>query len=443
MKPDETLWDSKPRPIDVIIGPFQRFAHQEAAGGVLLILFTAIALGWANSPWSDSYHAFWHGTNLTVGFGNFVLSEPVELWINDGLMAVFFFVVGLEIKREILAGELASPRRAMFPIAGAVGGMIAPALIYAALNAGTPEISGWGVPMATDIAFALGVLALIGDRVPTSLKVFLAALAIVDDLGAVLVIALFYTTELSLGHLAAGGVFLALMIAANGFGVRKPLVYAVLGVGLWLAFLQSGVHATIAGVLAALSIPARTAIDERKFVGRGRTLLDRLEREVYSGGSAVGMRQSVVQSLEAACEEVEAPLQRLERGLHPWVAFFIMPVFALANAGVHLGTDFVGNLAHPSSMGIVLGLVIGKQVGIITFTWLSVRVKLASLPAGASWKLVYGVGWLGGIGFTMSLFIAALAFPDAATLEAAKAGVLTASLMAGVSGYFVLKSSAR
>ncbi len=441
---DENLWQAKSRPIDVIYKTFQHFAHQAASGGIVLLLFTVVALAWANSPWAESYHHLWHETYLTFGLGAAELSKPLELWINDGLMAIFFFVVGLEIKREILAGELASPRRAMFPIAAALGGMVAPALIYVSFNIGTPAISGWGVPMATDIAFALGILALLGDAVPVSLKVFLAALVIVDDLGAVLVIAVFYTSEIAVGYLIAGAVFLALMIAANRLGVRNPLVYAILGVFLWVVFLKSGVHATIAGVLAAMTIPATTLIDHPRFIRRGRALLDRLESsQGPEGGIADGERLSVISDLETSCEQMEPPLQRLERALHPWVAFFIMPVFALANAGVALGEGFVASLMLPETLGIILGLVVGKQVGVTLFAWLSVKLGLAALPVGASWKLVYGIGWLAGIGFTMSLFIAGLAFTDDETLETAKAGILTASLISGVAGFALLKSWTR
>ncbi|MCP5112954.1 MAG: Na+/H+ antiporter NhaA [bacterium] len=428
------------QPIDLITKPFQRFAHQEASGGIVLLVFTLAAMVWANSPWSDFYHHLWHETNITLGIGAFALTEPVEIWINDGLMAIFFFVVGLEIKREVLTGDLSSPKQAMLPIAAAFGGMAVPALIYIGFNAGTAEISGWGVPMATDIAFALGVLALLGEGVPLSLKIFLAALAIADDLGAVLVIALFYSSDISFGYLAIGGFVLGLMMIANRLGVRGPIVYSILGFCLWIAFLQSGVHATIAGVLGAMTIPASTLINEERFIRRGRRLLDKLESSVDPAGKvAPGLRQPIVSSLEDACNEVEPPLIRLERTYHSWVSFLIMPLFALANAGIELGSNFLDNLTHHSTLGIILGLVLGKQIGVTLFAWLAVRLGLATLPEGASWKLIYGMGWLAGIGFTMSLFIAGLAFPGAEALETAKAGVLVASLVAGVVGFVLLK----
>jgi len=428
------------RPIDAVIRPFQEFAHTEASGGLLLLGFTVAALAWANSPWSHSYHELWEMA-VTVGLGDYVLSKPLELWINDGLMAVFFFVVGLEIKREILTGELSSPRQAALPIAAAMGGMIVPAAIYFAFNAGTSEVSGWGVPMATDIAFALGVLALVGSSVPVALKVFLTALAIVDDLGAVLVIALFYTSEISFQALGAGCGFLAVMALANMAGVRNPLVYWLLGGGVWLGFLLSGVHATIAGVLGAMAIPANSLIDEKSFVEGGRFLLSEVERKAKPGEEPLHheTKHGAVQALEDACENVETPLQRLEHNLHPWVAFFIMPVFALANAGVELGSGFIEALTAQVTLGVIVGLVAGKQIGITLFSWLAVRMGWASLPKGVSWRHIYGAAVLGGIGFTMSLFIAGLAFDDSGTLAMAKAGILVASMIAGVAGFWLLR----
>jgi len=428
------------RPIDRIIRPFQRFAQTAASGGIVLLACTLVALAWANSPWSHSYHELWL-TPVTVGFGEFLLAKPLELWINDGLMAIFFFVVGLEIKREMLTGELSSPRQAALPIAAALGGMAVPAALYLAFNAGTPEASGWGIPMATDIAFALGVLALIGKGVPDALKIFLTALAIVDDLGAVLVIALFYTSEISLSALGAGGGLLLVMALANVLGVRNPLVYWLLGCAVWLAFLLSGVHATIAGVLGAMTIPARSLIDEKSFVERGRFLLAEVERKVTPGEEPLhyGNKHDAIHALDTACENVETPLQRLDHRLHPFVAFFIMPVFALANAGVELGAGFAGDLAQPVSLGIVTGLVVGKQVGITLFSWLAVRTGLASLPAGVSWRHIHGAATLGGIGFTMSLFIASLAFASAESLAMAKAGILIASTIAGLAGWWLLR----
>jgi NhaA family Na+:H+ antiporter len=356
-------------------------------------------------------------------------------------MVIFFFVVGLEIKREVLTGELASLRRALLPIAAAVGGMVCPALIYAALNYGTPEIHGWGIPMATDIAFALGILALLGNSVPMSLKVFLAALAIVDDLGAVLVIAVFYTSEIDVAALLAGGGILLLMVVLNRLGVRSALVYFFFGVALWLCFLQSGVHATIAGVLAALTIPATTLIDEDTFLARSRFLIGEIKKP--DGPEELGGHREKVRNLasnlELSAEHVQPPLHRLKHALHPWTAFLIMPVFALANAGISVGGHLVELLTEAATIGVLLGLVIGKQVGVTLFAWLAVRLGWASLPKGVSWKQIYAVGWLAGIGFTMSLFIAGLAFDDEHHLMMGKVGILLGSLAAGAAGYILLR----
>ena len=432
---------SIPRPpIIVLLRPFQRFAETAAAGGILLLAGTLAALIWANSPWAESYVRLWQ-TPLTFGAGGFVLSKPLLLWINDLLMTVFFFVVGLEIKREVLVGELATPRQAALPIAAALGGMVLPAALYLALNTGGAGAAGWGIPMATDIAFALGVMALLGDRVPLSLKVFLTALAIVDDIGAVLVIALFYTAEIIWVSLLLGLGFLALMFLANWAGVRQPLIYLLLGAGLWLAFLKSGVHATVAGVLSAMAIPSTARIDAAGFVGKGRALLDEFAR---GGQSAVNEplnenQQSAVAALEDACEKVQTPLQRLEHALHPWVTFAIMPIFALANAGVVLGGDLMSALGNSVSLGIIAGLIAGKQIGVTLFAWLAVKTGLAAMPDELSWRQIYGASCLAGIGFTMSLFVAGLAFGESGFLVFSKLGILLASLVSGVAGWLILR----
>jgi len=423
-----------------VLLPFQEFVRTEASSGILLIVCTVVALIWANSPWSDSYTNLWQ-TKLTVDLGGFGLSKSLLLWINDGLMAVFFFVVGLEIKREILSGELSSPRQAALPIAAALGGMLLPAVIYAALNAGGEGSAGWGIPMATDIAFALGVLALLGKRVPLSLKVFLTAVAIVDDIGAVLVIALFYTSQIAWGALAVGGVFLLALIIANRLAIRKPLIYTLLGIGLWVAFLKSGVHATVAGVLLAMTIPARTRINADQFLERGRDLVERFERAGVCGESVLTNRRQrgVLQALENAVQQAETPLQRLEHALHPWVTYAIMPIFALANAGVFLRGDLLSSFTHPVTLGVIAGLVLGKQLGVFLAAWLVVFLGIATRPADITWRHIYGAGWLAGIGFTMSLFVAGLAFGDSAVLTQAKVGILVASLVAGGIGWLLLR----
>jgi Na+:H+ antiporter, NhaA family len=423
-----------------ILRPFQRFASFQASGGIVLLACAAVAMAWANSPAAASYDALWQ-TPVTVAFAAFTISKPLLLWINDGLMAIFFFVVGLEIKREILVGELASARRAALPVVAALGGMIVPALLYLAFTAGTPAASGWGIPVATDIAFALGILALLGSRAPISLKVFLTALAIADDLGAVLVIALFYTAKLSLTSLALGLGLLLLLWGANRAGVRRPGIFLAVGVVIWVAFLKSGVHATIAGVLLALTIPARSGAAAGALVIRGRELLAELERsERGDVGSYSGEdRQALIAALEDHTELSGSPLWRLEHGLHPWVAFFIMPVFALANAGVAVGGGAVASLSHPVGLGVLVGLVLGKQVGVTLFSWLSVRLGLATLPADLTWGHIYGVSWLAGIGFTMSLFITGLAFTDPALVTVSKLGILAASAVAGLVGWSLLR----
>lgn len=430
-----------PTRIQRILSPFVRFAHAESAGGIVLIACTLVAISAANSPWSEAYHTFWE-TPLTFRFGGQELSYALHHWVNDGLMAVFFFLVGLEIKREFLVGELASARRAALPIAAALGGMVVPALIFAAINGGGTGARGWGIPMATDIAFALGVLALMGPRVPLALKVFLAALAIVDDLGAVLVIALFYTEVINWTALAIGAGVLVLLVILNRLGARNPITYVTAGAVLWVAFLLSGVHATVAGVLLAMTIPARTRIDTAEFLDRGRKLLDHFEAEGEEGPSVLTNKgqQAAVQEMENACEAAQAPLQRIEHELHYWVAFGIIPLFALANAGVHVSGNVFAAFREPVTLGVLLGLVVGKPIGISLFAWLSVRLRLAELPYGANWSAIRGVALLGGIGFTMSLFISALAFPQHPEFnEDAKLGIFVASFVAGVLGWLALR----
>lgn len=373
-------------------------ATTQTAGGVVLLACAVVALAWANAPFAESYFALWH-TRLPLAVPGLALTKTLDEWVNDGLMAVFFLLVGLEIKRELLTGALASPRRAALPVVAAAGGMAVPALLYAAVTAGTPAARGWGVPMATDIAFTLAVLTMLGDRVPAALRVFVTAVAIVDDLGAVLVIGLFYTGALSWPALAAAAGLLLVLVAVNAAGVGRAPVYVGLGVALWLAVLESGVHATIAGVLLAMTIPARRRDGER----------------------------------------AGALLPRMEHALQPWVTFGIMPVFALANAGVALGAGTLSTLADGVSIGVLLGLVAGKPIGIMLFTLAAVRARVAALPANTRWRAFYGASALCGIGFTMSLFIADLAFGEGATLATAKLAILTASLVAGLHGYAVLR----
>ncbi|HEU5086216.1 MAG TPA: Na+/H+ antiporter NhaA, partial [Roseiflexaceae bacterium] len=398
-------------PLARVIRPMNDFIQQEQSSGIILLAVTVLALIVANSPLHTAYNDVMH-MEVGITIGPFTLRETVVHWINDGLMAIFFFLVGLEIKREILVGELSTPRAAMLPIVAAAGGAVVPALIYIALNNGRPGSSGWGIPMATDIAFALGCLALLGNRVPFGLKVFLTAVAIVDDLIAVLVIALFYSTNIQANVLVVGLFVVVLLFGANMLGVRQPLVYAALGVVVWLAFLKSGIHATIAGVLVALTVPARFRIDGTTFLKRADALLRTFDPPATStrGMLVDEEQQSAVIALEELCEQVQAPLQKIEHSLHGWVALLIMPVFAFANAGVALQATSLGGESLPLMVGIVLGLVLGKPIGLLGASWLAVRAGLADLPQGVSWRQMAGVGVLAGIGFTMSLFIAALAF---------------------------------
>lgn len=406
----------------------------------MLFISAVVAMVWANSPFSYTYHKIWH-IPFAIGFGGFTISKDLHHWINDGLMAVFFFVVGLELKREFIGGELSSFRKALLPMAAAAGGMIVPALIYLAFNHGTPAADGWGVPMATDIAFALGILSLLGNRVPLSLKVFLTALAIADDLGAVLVIALFYTSDVSLVNVGIGAIFMAVMIGANVLGVRSSVFYGIIGIGgLWLAFLLSGVHATIAGVLAAFAIPARTKIDEQGYLAAIGKLMEKFRQAPANDNHLVTSEQlHIIEDIKKYSVAAETPLQRLEYGMHPLVVFVVMPIFALANAGIELSGDILSGLINPLTLGVFLGLVAGKFIGITGMVKIMVAARLASLPDGASWRHICGVSLLAGVGFTMSLFITELAFTEPLLVLESKVGIMIASLVAGGTGYVLLR----
>ena len=432
-----------PSPIERLLSPFGRFARTESAGGLVLIASTLAALAAANSPWAEGYHHLWE-TPLSFRLGGLALEYSLHHWINDGLMAVFFFVVGLEIKREVLVGELASMRRAALPIAGALGGMLVPALLFAALNVGGAGAAGWGIPMATDIAFAMGVLALLGNRAPAPLKIFLAALAIADDIGAVLVIAVFYTAAINVHALWLGlGLIVALGVF-NKLGARRPYIYVVLGLAVWVCFLKSGVHATVAGVLVAMTIPARTRIDTGEFSERGRRILDAFDAAGPDGENLLTNRgqQAAIIELENTAENAQAPLQWIEHSLQPWVSFAVIPLFAFANAGVELKGELAQAFTSPITLGVLLGLLIGKPLGITLFAWLAVRLRMAALPSGCNWRALHGVSWLGGIGFTMSLFITGLAFGSEALVTDAKVGIFAASLGAALMGALLLRRQA-
>jgi NhaA family Na+:H+ antiporter len=386
--------------MDKAFSRIQEFIRLETSGGVVLMIAAIFAMIIANTPLSATYDLIL-GTYIKVGIGNFEIAKPAILWINDGLMAIFFFLVGLEIKREVLAGELSSFDKAILPIMAAIGGMAIPGIIFAIINWGTPEnLNGWAIPTATDIAFALGILALIGSRAPISLKIFLLAIAIIDDLGAIVIIAIFYTSELSLSALSFSVIGFAAAVALNRMGVQRTAPYLLVGIVTWVFVLKSGVHATLAGVLIAFTIPLKTK------------------------------------------NEDEALLYKMEHGLHPWVAFLILPVFAFANAGVNFTGIGIDDLLQPLTLGIAVGLFLGKQIGVFLATWIGVKSGIARLPENVSWKHVYGVACLTGVGFTMSLFIGSLAFTTADVMNAVRLGVVLGSVLSGIIGYLLLKSAA-
>ncbi|GAA5317281.1 MAG: Na+/H+ antiporter NhaA [Candidatus Pelagadaptatus aseana] len=429
------------RAFDKVISPLEEFIHRQTTSGVLLILCALIALLIANSKFAEPYHHFFK-LYFTVGLENFQLSKTVHHWINDGLMAIFFLVVGLELKRELLVGELANLKQALLPIIAAIGGMVVPALIYFSINPTGHTANGWGIPMATDIAFALGTLALLGKRVPQSLLMFLIAVAIVDDLGAVTVIALFYTEKINLVALGLAGVFTFLLICLNLGGIRRLSPYLFIGVFLWVALLKSGVHATLAGVILAFIIPMKPKYDPKRFLSLITSRVDTL-KAAYKENENILVNdalRSQVRAMSNGAYLVQAPAQVLESKLHLPSAYLVIPIFALANAGVAIDFANIGDiLVHPVTMGIGLGLVLGKLIGIAGFTWLAVKAGLSDLPKGLNMHHIIGVAFMGGIGFTMSIFIAELGFanyPD--DLVMAKTGILFASFSAGIIGFIWL-----
>jgi NhaA family Na+:H+ antiporter len=423
-------------------GSFEWFVHSEVTGSILLLACTVIALVWANSPWADTYFDLLH-TYFGVSWGDASFKLSLHHWINDGLMVVFFFVVGLEIKRELVVGELSSFDKAALPVAAAVGGMAVPALLFAAVNLGGEGVRGWGIPMATDIAFALGVLAMFGTRVPLGLKVFLAALAIADDLGAVAVIAIFYTERIKFAALAIAAVLLVALLIAIRSGVRRRGILYLLIIGVWLAVFSSGVHATVAGILVAMVIPVRPRVDPHRFIDETEQRLERIKGMELSEVSLLGDREQldIVDSIHTRAGEALPTGLVLEHFLHPIQVWLILPLFALANAGVEIGGDLTAILRSPLALGIVLGLVVGKPLGIFLLSWLAVKSGRGTLPGGVTWGQVFGAGCLAGIGFTMSLFITGLAFHDESLQSAAKVGILVASFVSGVIGYVVLSKS--
>jgi Na+:H+ antiporter, NhaA family len=415
-----------------ILRPAQRFFRKQVASSVLLLAATVIALIWANSNIAETYHSFWH-TKISLVFGKFHINKSLVHWINDGLMALFFFTVGLEIKRELLVGELASPKKALLPVIAALGGMLVPGLIYISFNLGSSNLDGWGIPMATDIAFALGAVAIFGRKLPVNLRIFLAAFAIADDLGAVLVIAIFYTKEIVWFY-----VFVCLMLTlclaiANLLWIRWTLVYAALGLAIWFFVMGSGIHPTVAGVIVSLFIPARGRYDTDRFLQNADQIMAKFKCEDQSCGYSILLNQEhmhAVHALELACHDVETPLQRLMHFLHPWVAFTILPFFALSNMGLNFhGVNFSEVAVHTVSLGIFFGLVFGKPLGVMLFSYIAVKTGMGSLPKDVRWSHILGSAMLGGIGFTMSLFIADLSFPTSQILNYAKMAILSGSLL--------------
>lgn len=424
----------------------RHFIHSPWAGGVVLVIFAVIALILANNPWTkEAYHHILT-SNFTVGFESLNITRNIEQWINDGLMVIFFFVVGLEIKREIIAGQLSSIKQASLPIAAAIGGMVVPAAIYAALNGSTQYEAGWGIPMATDIAFAIGVLSLMGNRVPLSMKIFLTALAIVDDLGAILVIAIFYTSEIDFLMLGAAVLVFGMLFYFNSRNVYKMRYYLIPSILLWVLFLHSGVHATIAGVLIAMTIPSTPRYSKKYFLYKSKFFIedfrfhDRESIEVLSNDK----QMQDLCSVKYLASNTICPTQRLEHALHPFITFFIMPVFALANAGVTLmSTSDLHVMGSTQGAGIFLGLVLGKPLGIVLLCWLTIKLGLGVMPKGANWPIITGVACLGGIGFTMSIFIDNLAFAGTPFIDSGKIAVLIASFSAAILGVLVINMLAK
>ena len=434
------------RAFESILTPLEEFIHRQTTSGILLMFCAVLALVIANSPLHVAYEHFLH-SEVSLGIGPNVFSLSIHHWINEALMAFFFLVMGLELKRELLVGELSSPRQALLPIMAAIGGMLIPALGYYVFNPSGHTANGWGIPMATDIAFAIGALSLLGARVPKSLITFLIALAIVDDLGAVAVIAVFYTAKLNLQALGFAALFTVVLIILNRGGVRHSLPYAVAGMLLWAAMLASGIHATIAGIIVAFTIPIRPKFKPAHFIDKVKDITVKMEKSVAKNPDVIHNNRfrSLVSSLGDGVYRVQAPAQRAEHLLHLPVAYLVIPIFALANAGIPI--DFAGMaqyMSHPVTLGVIAGLLLGKPIGILGFTWVAVKLGWAELPEELNMNHILGVGMIGGIGFTMSIFIADLGFvglPE--DLLMAKTGILIASAVAGLSGFFWLKFHTR
>jgi NhaA family Na+:H+ antiporter len=431
----------KSKVIPGLKGAYHTFVHSKTTGGILLLICAVVAVMSANIPSMRGLYELWH-MEVGFSFGEFSFKMPLEMWINDVLMTIFFFSVGLEIKRELLVGELSSPKKALLPIFAALGGMLVPAAIYAFINGGTPSANGWGIPMATDIAFAIGVLSLLGNRCPLSLKVFLTALAIVDDIGAIIVLAVFYPSHaLHLNYLIFAAVIILILLIINRSGVKSAAAYLIPGFFLFLCVFQSGIHATIAGVILAMTIPATTSINEVRFYVGTKSLLEKFKDAGNSEVQVLANSEQLdyIYRISQSVKTMNPLLHRLESKLHPWVNFFIMPVFALANAGVEINGEVISSgVVPPVMQGIFFGLLLGKPIGITLFSYIAVKLKLAQAPKGALWRQVFALGIVGGIGFTMSIFIDNLAFQDKMLIDEGKLAILVTSVCAAIIGLLAL-----
>lgn len=431
----------KSKVIPGLKGAYHTFVHSKTTGGILLLICAAVAVMSANIPSMRGLYELWH-MEVGFSFGEFSFKMPLEMWINDVLMTIFFFSVGLEIKRELLVGELSSPKKALLPIFAALGGMLVPAAIYAFINGGTPSANGWGIPMATDIAFAIGILSLLGNRCPLSLKVFLTALAIVDDIGAIIVLAVFYPSHaLHLNYLIFAAVIILILLIINRSGVKSAAAYLIPGFFLFLCVFQSGIHATIAGVILAMTIPATTSINEVRFYVGTKSLLEKFKDAGNSEVQVLANSEQLdyIYRISQSVKTMNPLLHRLESKLHPWVNFFIMPVFALANAGVEINGEVISSgVVPPVMQGVFFGLLLGKPIGITLFSYIAVKLKLAQAPKGALWRQVFALGIVGGIGFTMSIFIDNLAFQDKMLIDEGKLAILVTSVCAAIIGLLAL-----
>ena len=426
--------------VRAVRAPIQNYIHTEEAGAFVLLAAAVAALVWVNSPWADSYADFWHNY-ISFDIVIFSLNEDLGHLVNDGLMAVFFFLVGLEIKRELLHGELSTFRKALIPTAAAAGGMVVPALMYVAFNGTSGEgARGWGIPMATDIAFALGVLALLGRRIPAELRVFLLGLAVVDDLGAIAVIAIFYSETINWADLGMAVALFGVIAALVRFGLRSTGIYIILSIFMWQFLLESGIHATLAGVALAALVPTEPYIQRKDYPAAVEILLGDLKAATEAGDEE--RAEAIIKEIERLTSGTEGPMEQIEGLVHPWVSFLILPVFALANAGIVFTSDSVSAAAESSvTLGVLVALPVGKALGVFGATWLAVRLGIGSLPEGVSWGQVLGVGLLAGIGFTVAIFVSSIAFDDAALVDQAKMGVFAASVLAGVVGYVLLRAA--